>query len=110
MVRLMRGGKAKAGRVRTARMNTAHPASGCSGIAEKDIIDGLAKIAADEGAPVTARVSAYGLLGKHFGLFQAAEDRTPSDLEALLRELAERDGRNARRSPRAEQGEGGDGQ
>ena len=107
----MRGGKttAKGNRPLQAEAGAAAPPSKHPHIAESDIIQGLAKIAADESAPVTARVSAYGLLGKHFGLFLTPGDQAPSDLEALIRELAERDGRNTRVLPRTDGGSGGDG-
>ena len=59
-------------------------------IGRQEIIDGLAKIAADETAPVTARVSAYSLLGKHLGLFAGSAMEPGSDLAALMREIADR--------------------
>ncbi len=59
-------------------------------IESEEIIKGLAGIAMDETAPVTARVSAYSLLGKHLGLFAGIGGEAHSDLAALMREIADR--------------------
>ena len=54
------------------------------------VIDGLLQIAGDDAAPVSARINAYSLLGRHFGLFSGKEEEARSDLADLMAEIADR--------------------
>jgi len=77
----------------------AEPAGAGNPIGSQEIIAGLAGIAMDENAPVTARVSAYNLLGKHLGLFAGGGGESDSDLAALMREIADRNQEPSEGSP-----------
>ena len=66
---------------------------------ERVIIDGLFEIAGDGTAPVAARVSAYSLLGRHFGLFSGGGEESRSDLADLMKEIAERQRSDAGQRP-----------
>ena len=71
------------------------------------VIDGLLQIAGDDAAPVAARINAYSLLGRHFGLFSGKEEAARSDLADLMAEIADRRRKDA--VPEREDGHYGEG-